>query len=97
MGFYNSKLDNYSKFIELTQDQLYYTKGKIIEQKQKYIDGLKKDMQISRRAGLNEHDFGMYEEEKLEVEKARFIKAFPQFRRDFQVKKKIMAQLDKKQ
>lgn len=66
MGFYNSKLDNYSKFIELTQDQLDYTKGKIIEQKQKYIEELKKDMQISRRAGLDEHDFGMYEEEKLE-------------------------------
>lgn len=33
---------------------------------------------------------------KLEVEKARFIKSFPQFRRDFQVKKKIMEQLDKK-
>ena len=33
---------------------------------------------------------------KLEVEKARFIKAFPQFRRDFQVKKKIMGQLEKK-
>ena len=33
---------------------------------------------------------------KLEVEKARFIKAFPQFRRDFQIKKKIMSQLDKR-
>lgn len=32
---------------------------------------------------------------KLEVEKARFIKAFPQFRRDLIIKKKVMEQLNK--
>ena len=62
MGFYNSKLENYSKELSFTTEQLDYTKARIIEQKKNDIEMLRKDMQLSRRAGLD-GDFE-YEEQQ---------------------------------
>ena len=60
MGFYNDKLNKYSKEISFSPEQLEETKQRIIEEKKNYIEALRKDMQLSRRSNLD----GEYEYEQ---------------------------------
>jgi len=63
MGFYNSKLNQYSTSIPFNAEQLEATKERIIEQKKKYIEELKNDIRVSRMAGF-EGDYEDYETQK---------------------------------
>ena len=54
MGFYQSKLKTYSKYITFNPQLMAVTQKKIIESREKHLEAAKEDMRLSRRFHLEE-------------------------------------------
>ncbi|MBQ8425048.1 MAG: hypothetical protein IJX17_03390 [Clostridia bacterium] len=69
MGFYQSKLNTYSKYITFNPQLMAVTQKKIIETREKKLEEMKEDMRLSRRfhleevRGISEVDLEIYERE----------------------------------
>ena len=54
MGFYQSKLKSYSKFVKFDEKTMAEMQRKIIEAKEKYLTEMKEDLRLTRRFHLEE-------------------------------------------
>lgn len=74
MGFYQSKLNTYSKFVKFNPEEMAHAQRHIISSKEKSLEQSKEDLRLARRFHLEENNAHTEEQIYLMERELAFIK-----------------------